>query len=172
MGLFSDLKNRVLGMPTKSEVRQTLAQLRTSIANLYSSADKTDRECGTNFGYLIRLDLLMFSLHIANSDDRLDAREVEAINYLLLADFSYEECKRILDKNADGIRYYTSNVPTTFEEIASSPDIPSDFLRMFVVVYAGIGTVISASDGEISKSEEQDILDFTDMLTKRINNRR
>ena len=97
MGFFKNMLRRASGMPTDSEVSRSLNNLRDRVHTLQAMAIAMDAENDSSddlsLFVFLRMDLLSFSLHIAQSDNVLEQKEVDAINVFLGMDMSFAQCK-------------------------------------------------------------------------------
>ncbi|MGI6105762.1 MAG: hypothetical protein ACOYD7_06210 [Raoultibacter sp.] len=84
MGFFGNILRKAQGLPTDSEVAQSLDNLKAQIAAMNALADSLDAinsdADDVNLGMALRLDMMNFALHIASSDGVLEPSEVDAIN--------------------------------------------------------------------------------------------
>ena len=175
MGFFSRLMG-VQGNSSQQELARAVSNLIARIDILYSLAHDMDVDYGFSGVYSIsssvRMDLLSFALHIAASDGVLEQNEVNAINTLLSANFTYADCKEIIEETDFATKGFNSLVPITFKlltELAKAhPDIAREFAEGLASTYREIGLVVAAADGYIDSRERRNLDDFTDMLYRYI----
>lgn len=169
MGFFSKL----MGKPSpEEEVARAIGNLQGRIAALYGLAYTIDEECGLagamSISSFLRLDLLSFALHIAASDDVLEPTEVIAINGLLGSDFSYADCKEMIESTDFATKSFHQVLPATFKmlpEVARGHEIGvRGFAKTLAMTYEEIGIVISAIDGDVDPRERRNLDDYVRML--------
>lgn len=174
MGFFKDLLRKSQGLPTDSEIQQAMNGLRMQIKNLNILADGLDAINNSNddirLGPALRLDLLNFSLHIAASDGILDKSEVDAINLFLGSNFSFSECKRVIEELGLGSVAFTRELPISFQiltELSRVFDVNArEFAENMISTYIALGSVIASVDGNVSASEQQDLDRYINMLKR------
>ena len=173
MGFFSKLMGRQEPSPQEVMAR-SIGNLQGRIAALYGLASAIDTECGLSdeFGLsaCLRMDLLSFALHIAASDGVLEPSEVIAINGLLGSNFSYADCKEIIETTEFASKSFNQTPPATFtllSEVARGHEIGArGFAKAMVATYEEIGMIVSMIDGEVDSRERRNLEDFVSMLNR------
>ena len=172
MGFFRDLLRKANGQTNDAEMQRILEKLRIQIEMLQSFALAMDAENDSDddisLFVCLQLDLLSFALHIASSDNVLEQSEVNAINAFLGSDFSYSECKSLIEEGGLGSAVFNSTIPTSFKlltEFAKYADGDAKgFAASLIYTYKVLGTAIAAVDGDFDAREKQNLDSYISRL--------
>lgn len=174
MGFFKDVLRKASGQPTESEVNRALNNLRERIFMLQAFAlsldEANDSDDDISLFVFLRMDLLSFSLHIASSDNMLDANEVKAINAFLGMDMSYSECKSMIEDLGLGSALFNRTLPASFQiltEMAKYAEADAiKFAEGLIATYEQLGIVIAKVDGDFDAREQRDLDNYINMLKR------
>jgi len=174
MGFFRDLLRKANGQSDDSEMQRILEKLRTQIGMLQALAIRMDEINDSDddislFAYL-QLDLLGFSLHIASADNVLEQSEVDAINVFLGADFSYSDCKSLIEDGGLGSASFNSTIPPSFKLLTEFAKYAEGDAKRFAAnlidTYRVLGMAIAAVDGDFDTRERQNLENYISMLER------
>ena len=174
MGFFKNMLRRANGMPTDSDVSRALNNLRERVHALQGMALALDAENDSSddlsLFFFLRMDLLSFSLHIAQSDNILEQKEVDAINVFLGMDMSYADCKTLIEDLGIGDKDFNASVPASFKiltEMAKGSSVGArKFADALITTYEQLGIVIASIDGDFDARERSDLNDYISMLKR------
>lgn len=174
MGFFKNMLRRASGMPTDSEVSRSLNNLRDRVHTLQAMAIAMDAENDSSddlsLFVFLRMDLLSFSLHIAQSDNVLEQKEVDAINVFLGMDMSFAQCKMLIEDLGLGDKDFNASVPASFKiltEVAKGSTAGArKFADALIATYEQLGIVIASIDGDFDARERRDLDDYISMLKR------
>lgn len=150
------------------------------LAELVDKSVPIDEEVGKEctFSKLAFVELEKFLLFLTASDGMIEDEEVELFNYLHSNNLTAEQLKNLIVET----RAYSSDFASTFptclslavmlDEAARKRDASISLTDTMLETYKTCGKLLLGIDGDIDKSEVEDLVSYIEMLERGIEGER